>query len=153
MVTTTPVAEPAMFVDANVLVYADLASSPFYAVARRRLIEMNEARVRLWVSPQIVREYLVAITRGQTFSKPVLPAEAAASAEKLMTQFVLADVTADVLRILLDVIKRFDVKGKQVHDANVVATMMAYGIRRLLTHNVGDFERFASVIEVVPLLD
>ena len=39
--------------------------------------------------------------------------------------------------------------GKQVHDANIVATMLAYGERRLLTFNVRDFRRFAAHIEIV----
>jgi predicted nucleic acid-binding protein len=39
--------------------------------------------------------------------------------------------------------------GKQVHDANLVATMLAHGETRLLTVNAADFQRFAAVIEVV----
>ena len=41
--------------------------------------------------------------------------------------------------------------GKQVHDANIVATMRVHSVPRLLTHNVRDFARFGAVIEVVPL--
>ena len=153
MVTTTSATKPsAMFVDANVLIYAGLASSPFHSVARRRLVEAHAAGTRLWISGQIVREYLVAITRGQTFSKPVSPADAAASAKTIASQFTVANDTGDVGQQLLELVSQFDVKGKQVHDANVVATMLIHGVRRLLTHNVADFERFATLIEIVPLL-
>jgi len=41
--------------------------------------------------------------------------------------------------------------GKQIHDANVVATALTAGVRRLVTANVGDFTRFASEIEVIDL--
>lgn len=41
--------------------------------------------------------------------------------------------------------------GKQIHDANIVATMIAYRIEYLLTHNVVDFERFTSLIHILPL--
>ena len=41
--------------------------------------------------------------------------------------------------------------GRQVHDANIVATMQAYGITDLLTNNTSDFARFASVIQLIPL--
>ena len=34
--------------------------------------------------------------------------------------------------------------GKKVHDANIVATMLAHGIRHLLTFNVADFRRFEA---------
>jgi predicted nucleic acid-binding protein len=41
------------------------------------------------------------------------------------------------------------VAGRQVHDANIVATMLAHGETRLLTSNRSDFKRFAHAIEVV----
>ena len=41
--------------------------------------------------------------------------------------------------------------GKQVHDCNIVATMLANGIPRLATRNPTDFKRFASLITVVPV--
>ena len=40
--------------------------------------------------------------------------------------------------------------GRQVHDANIVATMLAHGENRLLTFNGADFRRFVRLIEVVP---
>ncbi|BAY37984.1 hypothetical protein NIES2111_23270 [Nostoc sp. NIES-2111] len=41
--------------------------------------------------------------------------------------------------------------AKQVHDANIVATMLVYGIPKLLTHNTTDFARFSELITVLPL--
>ena len=38
--------------------------------------------------------------------------------------------------------------GNQVHDANIDATMRAYDIPALLTHNTKDFERFREVIRI-----
>jgi hypothetical protein len=42
--------------------------------------------------------------------------------------------------------------GKQIFDANIVATMMTGSIRRVLTHNVGDFRRFSAWIDILPLV-
>ncbi len=41
--------------------------------------------------------------------------------------------------------------GRQVHDANIVATMQANGINQLLIHNADDFKRFSHLITVLPL--
>ena len=38
-----------------------------------------------------------------------------------------------------------------LHDANIVATMQVYDIKRLLTHNMRDFARFSSLITILPL--
>ena len=45
----------------------------------------------------------------------------------------------------------FEIAGKQVHDANIVATMLVHGITQVLTHNITDFARFSSLITVLPL--
>ena len=45
--------------------------------------------------------------------------------------------------------RRFAFGGKQVHDANIAAAMLAHGESRLLTFNAADFRRFAPLIEVV----
>ncbi len=52
---------------------------------------------------------------------------------------------------LLTLVQQIPTGGKQVHDANIVATMQTYGITRLLTHNVADFVRFQPLITIVPL--
>jgi predicted nucleic acid-binding protein len=41
--------------------------------------------------------------------------------------------------------------GRQIHDANIVATMIAHGEHRLLTFNTEDFQRFGTLIELVQL--
>jgi hypothetical protein len=52
---------------------------------------------------------------------------------------------------LKDLLARFPTAGRQVHDANIVATMLAYGVDRLLTGNVADLVRFSGVIDLEPL--
>jgi predicted nucleic acid-binding protein len=49
---------------------------------------------------------------------------------------------------LLDTIA---IGGKQVYDANIVATMLANNLKQLLTHNTADFARFSSYVDVIPL--
>lgn len=84
----------AVFIDTNILVYANLSKSPWHTFAKKRLQLLDEQEVELWIGRQT-----------------------------------------------------------QVHDANIVATMLAYGIPRLLTHNVDDFKRFAHLIAVLPLVE
>ena len=50
---------------------------------------------------------------------------------------------------LLDLCTSVSVGGKQIHDANIVATMLAYGERRLLMLNARDFHRYTDRIELV----
>lgn len=57
-----------------------------------------------------------------------------------------------VLPGLLDLVRRFGVRGKQVHDANIVATMLAHGVTRLATLDWADFRRFDELIALAPLV-
>ena len=50
---------------------------------------------------------------------------------------------------LIALCREVSVRGRQIHDANIVATMLAYGERRLLTFNTPDFRRYGDRIELV----
>ena len=43
------------------------------------------------------------------------------------------------------ILEESNVRGKQIHDANIVAVMQEHGIKRLLTHNLDDFKRYAKI--------
>jgi hypothetical protein len=64
---------------------------------------------------------------------------------------VVKKIFLDTTDRLLDLLQQFPTGGKQVHDANIVATMLVHNIPARLTHNTDDFARFAGVITVVPL--
>lgn len=88
------------------------------------------------------------LTRPQAFTLPALDT-VLSDATFLEEQFRVADETPVVTAHLLRLMRNVPVGGKQVHDANIVATMQVHGIRRLLIFNVADFARFTNVIELV----
>jgi predicted nucleic acid-binding protein len=55
----------------------------------------------------------------------------------------------DVSELLFDMLPRVAAGGKQIHDANLVATMRAHRVRHLMTFNVDDFRRYAGIIDIV----
>lgn len=140
------------FVDTNILVYATTEGASWHRLALEALERLYVANVPLWVSRQILREYLAALTRPQTFVRTQSPASLAADVRRFQLMFRIAEDGPVVTQNLLTLLDQFVVGGKQIHDANIVATMQAHGIRRLLTHNEADFARFAGVIEVLPLV-
>ncbi|MFN8372434.1 MAG: hypothetical protein U0694_06110 [Anaerolineae bacterium] len=54
---------------------------------------------------------------------------------------------------LLELLLKIAGGGKQVHDTNIVASMLVYGITHLVTLNTADFSRFAPFITVWSLED
>jgi predicted nucleic acid-binding protein len=63
-------------------------------------------------------------------------------------RFWLIEDGPEIRAQLLILLTAYPVAGKQVHDANIVATMLANGVTRLLTFNVADFRRFDGLITI-----
>ena len=137
----------ALFVDTNVLVYANVIETPFHEQALAAINTAHQANRTLWISRQVIREYLVTMTRPQAFEN--LPrATVLEQIGEFTERFAVADDTSAVTKRLLHLLADYPLGGKQVHDANIVATMQAYGIPALLTHNVKDFERFGQTVGI-----
>ena len=143
----TTMGDKALFVDTNILVYANVIETPFHDQALAAINTAHQENKAIWISRQVIREYLVTLTRPQVFDN--LPKEIVL---EQVTQFIkklkVADDTLNVSEHLLQLLADFKVGGKQIHDANIVATMLAYDIPCLLTHNVKDFKRFEEIIEI-----
>ena len=138
-----------MFLDTNVLVLARFQAAPRHALARRRMREAGDSREVLRISRQVVREYLATVTRPQQWSPPVGMNEALRHAAALETRFEILEDGPGVADALMRLCREVPVAGKQVHDANIVATMLAHGERRLLTFNGGDFRRYGERIDLI----
>lgn len=140
-----------LFVDTNVLIHASIGASSLHQMARQNLEEYYQSAVDMWISRQVLREFIAALTRPQPFS-PALPINVAVSEARLVeARFHVADEDAQVTEGLFDLLLRIPAGGKQIHDANIVATMQANGRTHLLTENTSDFARFSQLITIVPL--
>jgi predicted nucleic acid-binding protein len=140
-----------IFIDTNVLVFANIEEAPLHAVALHAVRSREQRGMEVWISRQVLREYLATLSRPQTFTPPIPAEKLGSQVRSFISRFPIAEDTAQVTERLLDLIQQFPTGGKQVHDANIVATMLAYNIPTLLTHNTDDFVRFSSLITVLPL--
>jgi len=139
--------DSALFVDTNVLVYANVIETPFHEQALSAINTAHQAGRTIWISRQIIREYLVTMSRPQTFEN--LPVTTILEqVDQFIKHFQVADDTAAVTGQLVTLMGNLKIGGKQVHDTNIVATMLASGIPCLLTHNVKDFARFGEIITI-----
>ena len=138
-----------MFIDTNVLVNARVLEAPQHDIARLNLERAFSGDEPLTISRQIIREYLAVVTRPQNWPVPITREEALVDVSRLLSTYEVLEDGPVVTDLLLDLCSSVTVGGKQIHDANIVATMLAYGERRLLTLNAADFRRFEDRIELV----
>ncbi len=138
-----------MFVDTNVLVYSRIIEAPLHDAARARLRRAYIGNEPLRISRQIIREYISVVTRPQTWLNALTSEEAIEEASWLISQFEILEDGPTVTDWLIALLGEVSVGGRQIHDANIVATMPAHGERRLLTFNISDFRRYGGHIELV----
>lgn len=144
-------AEP-IFLDTNVLVYASTIRAPLHRAAQQAIQQLDDSGKEIWISRQILREYLATLSRPQTFTNPLSTETLIADIHQFQSRFQIAEDNPQVTERLLALMAEVAVGGRQVHDANIVATMQVYNIKELLTHNTADFDRFSDVITVLPLI-
>jgi len=140
-----------IFVDTNVLIYANLAEMPLHEEALEALRHLTQSDVQVWISLQVLREYIAITSRKNLFQRPLPPSTIIARVRHFQELFHVAQDNTLVLSNLLALLEEFQVSGKQIYDANIVATMMAFNVRQILTHNVSDFRRYSAYVKVIPL--
>jgi predicted nucleic acid-binding protein len=145
-------ADDRIFIDTNILINALVAESPRYFHARGMLSRLENSEQEGWISRQMLREFLAAMSRPQMFSHRLSPKEVIVAAKELERQFHVAEESGLVTEQLYVLLDEIPCGGRQTYDANIVATMLAHGISRLLTYNRADFQRFAGFIDVIETL-
>ncbi len=137
-----------MFVDTNVLIYSTRSTSSFHARAVA-LWQLPRVPKRNRHQSQVIWEYLSVVTRPSGDSEPLPMVDALADVERFVAAFDVLEDGPEVGALLGDLCRSVAIGGRQVHDANIVATMLAHGESRLLTANRSDFRRFEPRIELV----
>ena len=140
-----------VFIDTNVLLRANIVGAPLHQEALEIINQFWESDTNLWISRQILREYIANVTRPQMGLQPMPIEQVIARVGYFQTLFRVADETSAVTTQLVELLREFPTGGKQVHDANIVGTMMVNGIDTLVTQNIDDYRRFVGRIKLIPL--
>ena len=129
--------------DTNILLrYADTGANQ-HSLIMQALETLTLRQDEVVMVPQNIYEFWSVGTRPE--DKNGLgwtTAKTRAVADQLVKRFPLLPDTPSVFTDWLELVTRFDVKGKQVHDAHLVAAMQTHNVGNLLTLNVKDFERY-----------
>ena len=121
-----------LFVDTNVLLTATDDSRQLHLEAMQLLADSTSQSLHLAASGQVVREYLVVATRPIEVNGLGLSVQdAEANVNEFLRCLKLYDETEEVSRRLRQLAITHSLRGKRLHDANIVATMAVHGISTL----------------------
>ncbi len=139
-----------VFVDTNILVYATLeeVDESLHKVCLVQLNRFIEDGTELLINGQVLREYWSQATfiRSGGEQRPLAwVLERVAWFRDIMHE---VDETAAVREHLLILLESYAIRRQDVHDANIVATMLAHGIDTLYARD-GDFDRYSRQINII----
>jgi predicted nucleic acid-binding protein len=140
-----------LFIDTNILIYSSNELSPWQEAAEKALQKARDQSYNVCISQQVLREYLAGATRIKSLGETITLKMILENLAHYQKHFTVLNETRDIFSQLIDLVQEIPVAGKQIHDANIVATMLVYGIEHLLTHNIDDFKRFSKKIHLLPL--
>jgi predicted nucleic acid-binding protein len=148
----TTLAVDHVLLDTNILLAATDEGRPDHSLAQDALNRWPSQGTTCYTSPQVLREYLVVCTRPTAVNGIGLSqAEAFGNVRALRERLRFLDDSEKVFDALANLLDTVPCVGKQIHDANVVATAKAHGIAAIATQNVSDFTRFESYVRLMPL--
>jgi predicted nucleic acid-binding protein len=137
-----------VFLDTNVLVYASVLESPWFKSAQDIIRRLENKNTTIYISRQIIREYIATLSRPQTFPVKLTNNDILAHISDYINRYNIIDENSAVTEKLFELFNKFEIGGKQIHDASIVATMLSHGVSTLITYNVTDFVRFSDLIKI-----
>ena len=141
-----------VMLDTNVLIAATDEGRAEHRDALTVVNDWAARRTELCTSGQILREYLTVATRpAERGGLGLSLADALGNVNAIRMRTILLAEDVKVADRLLGLLADVECRGKQVHDANVVATMLVYGVRAVVTMNTGDFARFEGHVSLIRL--
>lgn len=138
-------------VDTNLLVRIANGDDAQHDVAKSATLRLITGGDQLYLTSQILVEFWSVATRpaannGLNWE----PSRVERQLQIFLSGFQFLQEVPQVFDAWRRLVVAYDVRGKRVHDARLVAVMEAHQITHILTFNVVDFIRYPTITAVNP---
>ncbi len=137
--------------DTNIALRLHNEDSPQHSLCVEAVGRLQDAKHALCFCAQALIEYWSVATRPANVNGfGQRPADVLADVTELRNSFALLPEPPDMAERWLALVSRYDVSGRQVHDARLAALMLAHGVTHLLMLNGADFAHYEDIVCVHP---
>lgn len=137
--------------DTNVLLRMSDRTSPVNLLAGRAAATLLRQQDRVFITSQNIIEFWVVGTRPATVNGLGWSVEQTRTQiEQILNQFPQLEETPQIFPYWFNLVTSYQIQGKRVHDARLVAVMLAHGVTHLLTFNPDDFRNINEIVVVHP---
>ena len=139
------ISEPILF-DSNVLVYAHNQDSLFHSKAVKLITEVAKGSMFGILTSQNLLEFYSVITDKRRLSNPITSELATELVNQyLYSPFEIIYPNITTNKIMVELLKKNQIKDGQIFDVYLAATMLSSNIKHIVTANVADFKKFESI--------
>ncbi len=137
--------------DTNILLRMSDRTSPSFSVTRRAVSQIRRSGGAIFIVPQNLVEFWAVATRPVAVNGLGLsPIQADRAVRRIERSFPLLPDKPEIHLYWRALVMNHAVSGRQVHDARLVAAMLAHGVSHLLTFNIADFRRYTAITATSP---
>ena len=137
--------------DTNILLRASDPASKHYSLAVDSVASLIEKGHECVITAQVLIEFWVVATRPLDVNGLGWSVEQTNNKiDLLINQFTLIKETESVFSYWLELVTKYQIKGKRTHDARLMAVAIASFVTHVLTFNVRDFAKIEALIIVHP---
>lgn len=136
-----------VFVDTNVLIYSTFEDfEPEKHVQCTNILDkLIRSGTTLFISSQILREFFAISTNQNIFKKPLTYKQAVEKMKEFVARFTMVHEKESTINVLIALIVKYAASRQQIHDMNIVATMVDNDINHLFSYNVKDFKQISEI--------
>jgi predicted nucleic acid-binding protein len=137
--------------DTNILLRLTRRDSSLHAVIQRAIHQILRLDVSLFCCPQNILELWNVLTRPVDRNGFGLSINEAEEEVRLIErEFGFLPDNRQIHAVWRRLVYDHSVRGRQVHDARLIAVMRVYGLSHLLTLNRADFVRYDGITVIDP---
>jgi predicted nucleic acid-binding protein len=139
------------FVDTNLLLRSVQSSHPMSSTASGSINSLLQQGEQLFIFPQTVIEFWCVATRPESVNGLGLSiAETTKRINAFRQALTLLPDTEGTFGKWERIVEDYQVTGKKVFDARLVAAMIIHNVSHILTFNTDDFKRYGEIKVVHP---
>lgn len=140
-----------VLVDTNIFVRCAQRGHPERGACLRAVDQLLETGHDLAFCAQVAIEFWAVATRPAAANGLGFSIEQTESALRDADESMACLPEPPALALLWrQLVNRYEVRGRQAHDARLVAFMLSHGISRVLTLNTQDFARYTEITTLHP---
>jgi predicted nucleic acid-binding protein len=140
-----------VLLDTNTLLRMAEPRHPMSNAAVEAAASLLGSGENLCLVPQNLYEFWVVATRPVAQNGLGLSAsQAEPELTKLKNRFTIYDDMPAIRPTWEQLVVKYQVVGKNAHDARLVAAMIVHRIPRILTFNIADFQRYKEIEAIAP---